>query len=76
MATRPARVAGLYKAADVTFHRIDNRIMRLVDGLTHVVLGYQDMGQYLRWCGGYMAPMNRDVERFATCFFCLLQVKR
>ncbi len=66
-----------------TFHRIDNRVVRLVDGLSHIVLGYQDMGQYLRWCGGYMAPERFPTDGFKlpgeaamlTCFFCLHQVK-
>lgn len=61
----------------MTFHRIDTRIVRLVDGLAHTVLGYQDMGHYLLWCGGYLAPEQQPPTNvpMPTCFFCLMQIK-
>lgn len=61
----------------MTFHRVDNKVVYLADGLTHTVLGTDDNNRYLRWCGGYEhATPGPWGVLYPTCFFCLMKVKR
>ena len=55
----------------MTFNRIENKLVRLADHLTHVVLGHRECGNYLRLCGGYMLTLNSTAAvEYPTCLFC------